>query len=293
MPRLTRAQKLTAFLVEHPICCFCGGETPATTEDHIPNRAFFAERNWPEGYIFPACEACNHGTAENEGIVSTIARTGPHSGQAPDVEQVMDRIRSLGTNRPDVVRELLSATAGQKRRSLRRADIEKPSNGLLSEFKMIKPDGPLVSHAIHIYCAKLSLALYYLHTGHIASKSSQVSILWFSNGNWMNEDVPDLFREFPNAVADLERNKRQLSDQFQYSYVNIIDGKGGIFYVMLHNVFSFYGFIVDNDDAVQNAFDVGEGAGRFAFSPSEWPALPDLSILNSFTLSYSYRHVQR
>src|SRR5947208_16124188 len=39
--------KRERFFADHPTCCFCGGETPATTVDHIPSRNHFSERIAP------------------------------------------------------------------------------------------------------------------------------------------------------------------------------------------------------------------------------------------------------
>ena len=47
------------FLAAHPCCCFCGGGIRAETEDHIPARSLFVDRQWPEGFVFPACRSCN------------------------------------------------------------------------------------------------------------------------------------------------------------------------------------------------------------------------------------------
>ncbi len=48
-----------AFFEKHPMCCFCGGGTPAIEMDHIPARYLFTGRQWPEGYVFPEFPAGN------------------------------------------------------------------------------------------------------------------------------------------------------------------------------------------------------------------------------------------
>ncbi len=54
--------------VAHPFCCFCGGTTPATTLDHVPSKSCFPDGLCPEGFEFPACKACNHGTKRDDQI---------------------------------------------------------------------------------------------------------------------------------------------------------------------------------------------------------------------------------
>jgi hypothetical protein len=69
-----KKRRKQTFLAAHPICCFCGGDTPANTEDHVPARGIFDGRQWPEGYSFPACEPCNGATWHDEKVVAMLAR---------------------------------------------------------------------------------------------------------------------------------------------------------------------------------------------------------------------------
>lgn len=67
------------FLQENPLCCFCGGGRPAEEPDHIPSRSMFLNRQWPEGFEFPACVECNRETRYDEEIVAFISRVYPDS----------------------------------------------------------------------------------------------------------------------------------------------------------------------------------------------------------------------
>jgi len=69
-----RARRRREFLKKHPLCCFCGGTTPATTIDHVPSRQLFNNKGWPEGYEFPACELCNGAARDAEQVVAMLAR---------------------------------------------------------------------------------------------------------------------------------------------------------------------------------------------------------------------------
>jgi len=62
------------FFADHPWCCFCGGQTLATTEDHVPARSIFDSRNWPEGYNFPACDRRNRLTRLDEVVIAMLSR---------------------------------------------------------------------------------------------------------------------------------------------------------------------------------------------------------------------------
>jgi hypothetical protein len=48
------------------MCIFCGGTVPADTIEHYPPKSIFSEKKWPDGYVFPACKPCNHGSRQED-----------------------------------------------------------------------------------------------------------------------------------------------------------------------------------------------------------------------------------
>jgi len=56
------------------------GERPAATEDHQPAKALFDRKEWPEGYVFPACEPCNKATKH---AMSVLVRLAPEREDDP------------------------------------------------------------------------------------------------------------------------------------------------------------------------------------------------------------------
>jgi hypothetical protein len=112
----------TAFFASHPLCCFCGGVTPATEEDHQPGRVFFRDREWPEGFVFPACSACNAVSRYAETAASVLA-----CSVADDFNrsQYRSRVASLRMNRPDLIAGM-GMTANEKRGALKRLGLEPP-----------------------------------------------------------------------------------------------------------------------------------------------------------------------
>ena len=105
-----RKVKKEVFLKNHPVCCFCGGDQLATEEDHIPSRAIFDHRQWPEGYVFPACSSCNRRSRHSENIVNLLSRL--HPGEESDVVQKdTDRaIHAVDYNYPGLLQEMLPST---------------------------------------------------------------------------------------------------------------------------------------------------------------------------------------
>src|SRR5215213_5524056 len=102
-------ERLLKFLQQHPFCCFCGGSTFATTRDHVPSRGMFAGRIWPEGYEFPACYDCNHGTQRDDAIVAVCSRI--HSGnrdQTPqEKEEWRKQLRAFNERHPGEPKKML------------------------------------------------------------------------------------------------------------------------------------------------------------------------------------------
>lgn len=72
-----KKKRLEKFLKTHPQCCFCGGNVPATTHDHIPPSSVFTSRKWPAGYEFPACFPCNNDSSRDDVVIALFSRFGP------------------------------------------------------------------------------------------------------------------------------------------------------------------------------------------------------------------------
>jgi 5-methylcytosine-specific restriction endonuclease McrA len=60
------------FLADNPLCLYCG--RPSEEPDHVPPRAYFHNRQWADGYWFPACASCNRATSQSEQGVFAFAR---------------------------------------------------------------------------------------------------------------------------------------------------------------------------------------------------------------------------
>lgn len=111
-----KKQKLQKFIQQHPLCCFCGGRASTTTQDHLPPRSIFVEKKWPEGYVFPACEACNVGSSRDDAMVAFLSRW--NAGREPTETESREWQRLLAAfkeHHPAAVREMLMS-ANQKRR---------------------------------------------------------------------------------------------------------------------------------------------------------------------------------
>lgn len=73
-----RVGRKLAFRLQNPNCIFCGGMRKTEAEEHCPPRAFFRTHEtrdkFPDGFIFPICNACNKSTATHDSIFSIFSR---------------------------------------------------------------------------------------------------------------------------------------------------------------------------------------------------------------------------
>ena len=112
-----RNRRRRFFFEQHPVCCFCGGRTQATTVDHSPSRSIFFERRWPEGYAFPACENCNSATRLDELLVAMLSRVNSGaSTPAHEDAEIAKYLADVANNFPGLL-EAMRPTAEQLRKA--------------------------------------------------------------------------------------------------------------------------------------------------------------------------------
>lgn len=119
-------KRLEKFLKAHPICCFCGGGTPAINRDHIPPSSIFSNHKWPVGYEFPACEPCNNGSSRDDAVIALFSRFFPGEERAEtDRAEWIKYLRAFNEHYPGEAQKAL-LTSNEKRRFLERHKISKP-----------------------------------------------------------------------------------------------------------------------------------------------------------------------
>lgn len=206
-----------AFFELHPNCCFCGGEAKATTEDHQPARIIFDSRHWPEGYNFPACDACNRVSRSHEQIFALISRFSPNGYSSEKQRaETQELIRAVGNNfAPDSIKLL---TANEKRAFFRQENLERPANTPLSDIPMVGLDADLTESVMRMVLGKLFCALHYRHTGSIVPSQGKILYRWITNAYRHQAEHFEEFAALMRQRATLVRSARPLSDQFDYSF---------------------------------------------------------------------------
>lgn len=205
------------FLAEHPICCFCGGKAAAIEMDHVPGRAVFKGRSWPEGYVFPACTPCNQKTRLDEMLFSFLCRMHPDPSSERDRNEMAAIIKSIENNFPGILK-LLTPSAREVRRFLKKSRVPLPRGMALSEVPILKTDHPTLRNSVRQAAKKLALALFYKHSSRIVPPDGAIAIAFFTNVTFKPNEWPvELFQVF-SGLPTLKRASHSLEDQFNYQY---------------------------------------------------------------------------
>jgi hypothetical protein len=224
------------------MCCFCGGENPTETRDHVPNRAFFRARDWPEGYEFPSCAGCNSKTSLTELVVSALARSEPASTEQ-DLREVIalyaqwaqrDRQSFVEFVGVENAARILLPPSIHARATARRA----------GEMNI----GERLNRYLEVYAEKLLRALYYKHTNIIAPSGASIESVVISNGQIGESHEIEMrklhFRGQPILVrCSNSKEAPPLSEQFHYTYGVEPDIDTAVFKIRLNESFLIAGAV--------------------------------------------------
>lgn len=250
-----RRARREKFFAEHPKCCFCGGGSGACEEDHVPGRVFFSGRQWPEGYVFPACVECNRATADDEQVLAFFALMGVELSEHEflDFSRLFHAIRAIHPQIIDAFR--IPQSSNEVRRILRKLGYSKPTDTLTADIPVVSL-GPEISKSVLSYGRKLMLALWYKHVGSVLPQAGGVRLKWFSNttSDAQAEALNSTLELMP-TLGELKRSARMLDDQFSYRYGVTSDGKAAAFFLTFRGTFAILGVV----SAEKSAFAGLEG----------------------------------
>lgn len=230
-----------AFFKENPYCIFCGGLTPATTVEHCPPRALFQKKVAPEGYIFPACESCNGGTSDDDALIAMLGRMNPFSNENNLDGKVPGLMMNANRQHPGLVRDMLDLSPVQARKAAKDLNIPRPA-GLTYQQSGIVNVTDHMDQSVRVFAKKLSKAVYYKETGKIFPIDGEIQLRWFTNVDLFRHGTfptLDAFAEIAAAKPKLERNRQDLSNQFDYRFSVSSDGKYAVLRALFGKAFGF------------------------------------------------------
>src|SRR5258708_8413283 len=235
-----RRERKLRFLRDNPICCFCGGRSPAAEPDHIPSRGMFIGRVAPEGYTFPACVPCNRISRDEEQVVSLLATINPEHDTPARRAHSEAKLSAIGNNFPGLLLSMF-ATPDDRRRALEEHGIPVTPELLSVDFPLIRLTDPRFSEAVLLFAQKLTLALHYKHTNQIIGTEGGVALRWYTNINVMQGALPENLQRILQMTPTLVRQKTSLNDQFNYQFTVSEDSARSMFLVRFPESFAFVG----------------------------------------------------
>jgi hypothetical protein len=237
-----RARQTRTFLVSHPWCIFCGGIARSETRDHVPSRQTFHLKDWPEGYEFPACSECNQATKHAEQVMALISRMHPDGKSAAERLEVKHIFQAVKNNYPDVLREL-RATPAQRAEYLAKPWLPELIKAGKAAPEPLSLRGPLVAQCAATLARKLFTALHYKEFGKIVPAEGGIWWKWYSNVQRLDNAMPDDLIGLMRIRPTIQRTRRDLSDQFVYTYAKAEDGDLAGYFATFRQSFAMIGVI--------------------------------------------------
>jgi hypothetical protein len=232
--------KRSSFFAAHPMCAFCGGHELATTIEHCPPRAVFNGRRWPEGFEFPACEACNSGTSNEDIMVAFLSRLDPSEGVGNEDGKLAGYMKNANAQFPELIKNMLP-TAAEARRLNREFSIKPQTGQTHQDASPVKI--PIEMHkAVCVFGRKLSKAIYYLHAKQPFPNDGCLLLNWFANADILREGKSTLFEALKNIPGDtplLQRGGKYLNEQFDYRVSISEDNASYLVQARFRNAFGF------------------------------------------------------
>jgi hypothetical protein len=236
-------QRRERFFAAHPVCCFCGGITPAVEEDHFPSRALFRKRVWPEGYAFPACAKCNRVTSADELVVAMLSRT--RGGKQDDAAraEVAKYMAAVRNEFPGLLEVMRPRTHREYRTAQRKYGLILKPDQVSTDLPVFLLSDSRIQNAVRNFARKLGLALYYKHAGMSVPHTGGVAARWYSNLQVDSDAIPrqlaEILPEFPNLI----RGRVELTDQFFYRWGLADTRMIATFLAMFRQSFAIVGFV--------------------------------------------------
>lgn len=259
-----RKRRKENFFSEHTKCCFCGGNTPAFEQDHIPSRAIFEDRQWPEGFAFPACSSCNRLSSRPEVIISFLSRVHAIDENEKHAFDIEKALMAVDDKYPSLVKEM-KLSSRQSRDAAKRYGLKKTEGTTYSELPLLSLASPIIDEAVTIFGVKLMLALYYRHLGAPLPATGGIAIKWYTNLQIFNEEIPEQVMASLIRFSVTKRGKTNLQDQFFYKY-GLSENHGAGFVTVFRRSFAIVGIV--KKDISQSDFS-GSITLYQPFKPSE------------------------
>jgi hypothetical protein len=246
-----------ALLASGPGCIYCAGAAIATTIEHMPPISLFEGRQRPKGLEFPACEACNNGTGHSDLVAAMLARTWPDANSQTQRKDVAKIFKAIDNNVPGLLQEMNPGRAAEK--------LARKQHNLSADLHPLRADGPILTHHILTFAAKLGFALHYDAKGSPIPTAGGALVMWFSNLQAMRGQIPSSLFDMLPSPSTLQQGTKSVAEQFKYSYATG-ERDHMLYFATFNN-----GFAVGGVTALDKSLLLQSQQGRFPiFAPGDF-----------------------
>lgn len=232
-------------------CLFCGGQRLATTEEHCPPRALFKGRQWPEGFVFPACRECNSGSSDDDVWVAFLAHLNGGDDRLQQYKRVLYKLRQIAA---PSLNEMFGLGPVAARAAARRLNMRPAPGQTYRDLPLVKV--PEAAHrAVGSLAGKLTKALYHRATGNVFPVQGGIMYHWFTNAQMMEHgQIPalEVLRGIAAMLPPVVRNGKDLSDQFQCLHSSDEPGELHVLQVAFGRVFGFVSMASTNPGQLES-----------------------------------------
>ena len=238
------------FLAANPLCYFCG-VAAANTIDHVPARVCFRGRESPDGFEFPACEACNSKSRDSEQVAAFYINAMDWSEDEPDLVEFGSLLSAVRNNYPTAVPQ--AATTRTKRKKLKLSGDLLPKGMMYSDLPIMTISQDARNH-LSFFSGKLALALYYRHYQKPLNESYVVYTTWIEyTAASLQAALGQMKSVFPNLVMG-SRPNTNIGQQFGYLWGGVENGEVFGFVAQFRQSFFVIGLIAERTLAQQRPF---------------------------------------
>jgi hypothetical protein len=237
-------------------CIYCGGGREATTWDHCPPRSLFMNKQWPEGFVFPSCEACNHGTSNDDLMVAFLAQMEPNA-DAAQIAKGKGLMHMVNKQFPGILEEMFGMSITERRATARRLRMQPEAGQTYKELGLAHiPDYAHV--AVGSLARKLSMALFFRETGNAFPEDGGIMFHWFTNATLREYGqiiALEASMDIPGLSPPLQRGGKNLEGQFSCLYS--VDGAGELHMlrVVFGKVFGFMSLFSQQAGRIERVHD--------------------------------------
>jgi hypothetical protein len=177
----------------------------------MPPISLFEGRQRPKGLEFPACGACNNGTGHSDLVAAMLVRTWPEDLNSQIQQKDAIKIfKAIGNNVPGLLQEMNPGRAAEK--------LARKRHNLSTDVHPLRADGPILTHHILTFAAKLGFALHYDAKGSPVPIAGGALVMWFSNLQAMEGKIPSTLFDMLPSPSTLQQGTKSVANQFKYSY---------------------------------------------------------------------------